>query len=173
MNPTYAKSADKNIYCPTQRRLGDRCINRVHNHGLGECMSAVRFILLPIILLGLIAAVPFVSGQSNGLITQTIIVQTINSTTGLPFPASVTITYTCSNPDGSWAPYSVQGWVNPPGGTFSIACRSPSAFNSWIHVYGQNGYWWGTTDYRWIPSQGGAPVSLVVALLWTSQYNNY
>ena len=166
MNPTYAKSADKNIYCPTQRRLGDRCINRVYNHGLGECMSAVRFILLPIILLGLIAAVPFVSGQSNGLITQTIIVQTINSTTGLPFPASVTITYTCSNPDGSWAPRSVQGWVNASG-TFSITCSSPSEFNSWIHVYGQSGFSVGTTDYQGIPSQGGASVTIIVKLQTT------
>jgi hypothetical protein len=136
-------------------------------------MASVRFIFLFSIILLILVGVPFVSGQPNGLITQTVIVQTINYTTGLPLPASVTVAYTCSNPDGSWTPYSVQGWANPPGATFTIVCRSPSTFNSWIHVYGQNGYWWGTADYRWIPSQGGAPVSLVVALLWTNQYNNY
>ncbi|MGO9644463.1 MAG: hypothetical protein ACLPY5_06910 [Candidatus Bathyarchaeia archaeon] len=136
-------------------------------------MASVRFIfLLPIILLTLLG-VPFVSSQPNGLITQTVIVQTINYTTGLPFPASVTVAYTCSNPDGSWTPYFVQGWANPPEATFAIVCHSPSTFNSWIHVYAQNGYWWGTADYRWIPSQGGAPVSLVVTLLWTNNYNNY
>jgi hypothetical protein len=138
-------------------------------------MASSRFIfLLPIILLTLLG-VPFVYSQpnDNGLITQTVIVQPINYTTGLPFPASITVAYTCANSDGSWTPYSVQGWVNPPGATFAIVCRSPSTFNSWIHVYAQNGEWWGTTDYRWIPSQGGAPVSLVVTLLWTYNYNNY
>ena len=158
----------------TCKQFEDKCINQIyHRLRIGESMATVRFIFLfPIILLTLLA-VPFVYSQPNSLITQTVIVQTINYSTGLPLPASVTVAYTCSNPDGSWTPYSLQGWANPPGATFQIVCHSPSTFNSWIHVYGQNGYWWGTADYRWIPSQGGAPVSLVVALLWTNQYNNY
>lgn|GEM_PF-2731887 len=139
---------------------------------LGRDMARVRFIsLLPLIVLTLVG-IPFVSGQPNGLITQTVIVQTINYSTGLPLPASVTVAYTCTNPDGSWSPYSVQGWTNPAGATFAIVCSSPSTFNSWIHVYGQNGYWWGTDDYRWIPSQGGAPVAIVLPLVWTVNYNN-
>jgi len=142
-------------------RDSDHCANN-----LGERMTAVRFIVLPIILLALIAVVPFVYGQSNGLITQTVIVQTFGYTTDQPFPARVTVTYTCSNPGGSWTPYSVQGVVNASG-TFTLTCSSPSTFNSWIHVYGQSGYSYGTTDYQGIPSQGGAPVTIIVKLQTT------
>ena len=107
---------------------------------------------------------PLVSGQVNGTISQVVIVTTINYVSGLPFPASITVTYTCLNPGGSWYPYSVHGWAGVGGASFTISCTLPATFNPWIHVYGRNSNWWGVTDYKGIPSQGGAPVSLVVAL---------
>jgi len=126
-------------------------------------LVGLRFVCLMSLTLMMIAC-PLVSGQVNGAISQVVNVTTINYVNGLPLPATVTITYTCHNPAGSWYPYSVHGWAGLGGASFTITCMSPATFNPWIHVYARNGNWWGITDYKWIPSQGGAPVSLVVPL---------
>ena len=126
-------------------------------------LVGLRFVCLMSLAFMMIAC-PLVSGQANGAISQVVIVTTINYVNGLPLPATTTVTYTCLNPGGSWNPYSVHGWAGPGGTPFTITCTLPATFNPWIHVYARNGNWWGITDYKGIQTQGGAPVSLVVAL---------
>ena len=126
-------------------------------------MGALRFACLMSLAFMMIAC-PLVSGQANGTISQVVIVTTVYYVSGLPLPATATITYTCLNPGGSWNPYSVHGWTGVGGASFTITCPLSATFDPWIHVYGKVGGWWGITDYKGIPSQGGAPVSLVVAL---------
>jgi hypothetical protein len=130
-------------------------------------LKGVRFVYAASLALMFLMGCVSVFGQPAGTITQTVYVQTVNFGTGLWMFSQATVTYTCMNPDGSWYPYVAGGVVGPEGSVFTISCARPSTFNPWIHVYGQNGYWFGIADYQGIPSHGGGTaVSLVVVLYW-------
>ena len=133
---------------------------------------AARIRLDDIIVVTILLAttIPLVFAQPN-TISQIVNIQLINYLTGLPLAAQVTVTYTCMNPNGSWYPYAIDGFVGLRGATFTLVCTSPATFNPWIHAYAQSGFWYGTSDYNGIPRQGGIPVNLGIGLSYS--YGSY